>query len=302
MTRRTPLPSHLRGAAFRTDEAGFHGASVSRLRAADLQRPFHGVRSYGLDPDDLIDRCWAYEPLLRPGEAFSHETAARLYRLPLPSQGADLHVTAPTGIERARSKGVVGHELAGVIPIRLHVGLPVIAPALAWCQLATRLTLSDLVAVGDAIVTGTRTRGNRKPPLGTLVDLHRLATWWGRRRGARRLAQALPLVRIGAESRPETHLRLLLVKSGLPEPLLNDATVLLNGQVLHPDLKYVAWRFVLEYQGDDHRANRRVWQEDVRRKRAFERAGWRVVEVTSDDLYVDATGLLARIAELIATA
>ncbi|WP_448810671.1 hypothetical protein [Agromyces bauzanensis] len=302
MTRRTSLPSHLRGAAFRTGETGFHEASAGRLRALDLQRPFHGVRSSGLDLDDLIDRCWAYEPLLRPGEAFSHETAARLYGLPLPSEGADLHVTAPTGLERARSEGVAGHELAGVIPIRLHLGLPVVVPALAWCQLATGLAVPDLVALGDAIVTGPRMRRTRKPALGTPADLQRLATWWGRRRGSRKLARALPLVRIGAESRPETHVRLLLLRSGLPEPLLNDATVLLDGQVLHPDLKYVAWRIVLEFQGDDHRTNRRVWQEDVRRKRAFERAGWRVVEVTSDDLYVDSTSLLARIRELIASA
>ncbi|GAA4371857.1 hypothetical protein [Agromyces bauzanensis] len=76
-------------------------------------------------------------------------------------------------------------------------------------------------------------------------------------------------MRIGAESRPETHLRLLLVTSGLPEPLLNDPTSLLDGEVLHPDLKYVQWR---------------------------------IVEVTSDDLHVDSSSLPARIRELIATA
>jgi hypothetical protein len=326
VTRQKPLPAHVRGGAFRVSQTAFHQSSAGRLRAADLQRPFHGVRSSGLDLGALIDHCHAYEPLLRPGEAFSHETAAHLYGLPLPSEVPQrpgvpkstdgpppgtaapsqpeppkLHVTAPDGIERARSKGVAGHELTGPIPIRFHLGLPLVAPARLWCQLATRLTLRDLVAVGDAIVTGARTGRKREAALATVADLQDAVRWWGRRRGARRLARALPLVRVGAESRPETHLRLLLVDAGLPEPLVNHPTVLLDGAVRHPDLAYVQWRIVIEYQGDDHRLNRRVWQEDVRRKRAFERAGWQVVEVTSDDIFVDSTSLVARLHELIAT-
>lgn len=300
MPRSSPLPPYLHGAAFRTADREFHLLSASRLRGADLQRPFHGVRATGFDLADALDRCRAYLPRLRPGEAFSHQTAATLFGLPLPRklQGAAVHVTAPPGLERARARGVVGHESASPVPIVLVHGLPVVDPAVAWCQLAMLLRPADLIAMGDALVTGPRRRRVRAVGLVTLDDLATAVRRWGRRRGARRLAAALPRVRVGAESPAETELRLLLVDHGFPEPIPNDPTELAHGEVLHPDLKLRGWRTVLEYQGDRHRVDRRRWQEDIRRKRAFATAGWHVVEVTADDLYVDATSLLARLRAL----
>jgi hypothetical protein len=286
-------------------DRGFHESTPSRLRASDLQRPFTGVRAIGLDLTVLLERCQAYEPLPRPGEAFSHETAARLYGLPLPDDRVEplpIEVTSPPGVARARSNGVRGHVASVALPLVVHAGLPLVAAAYVWCQLAGGLPVSDLVAVGDAIVTGKRRGSRRETPLATIFELSEAARAWGSRRGARALANALTWVRVGAESRPETHLRLLLVDAGLPEPVPNNPTVLAGGEVLHPDLKYPQWRIVFEYQGDRHRTDRGRWQEDIRRKRAFEGAGWRVIEVTSDDLYVDSVGLLARVHQLIASA
>ncbi|HEU4756011.1 MAG TPA: hypothetical protein VFS72_05060, partial [Agromyces sp.] len=81
MTRRASLAAHLHGAAFRVRDREFHGASRGRLVASDIQRPFTGVRSLGLDLEDVSARCRAYEPLLRSGEAFSHYTAAAVLGL-----------------------------------------------------------------------------------------------------------------------------------------------------------------------------------------------------------------------------
>src|SRR5690606_13203975 len=93
----------------------FHNASRGRLRANDMQRPFTGARSVGLDLADVVGRCRAYEPLLRTGEAFSHATAAALLRLPLPDEPVEVHVLALPGATRARGRGVVGH-VASVAP------------------------------------------------------------------------------------------------------------------------------------------------------------------------------------------
>ena len=300
MTRRAPLPAYLAAAAFRVRDDEFHGASACRLRAADVQRPFRGVRSHGLDLTDLVDRCRAYEPLLRPGEAFSHATAAALLGLPVADEAHEIHVTASAGLQRARTKGVVGHDSSGWLPIVSCMGLPVVAPTHTWCQLGALLEQRDLVAVGDAIVTGPRRGVDRAPGLATVAELGDAVSEWGSRRGARALSAALPLVRIGAESRPETHTRLLLIDDGLPEPLPNHPTPMVDGRVLHPDLKYLEWRIVLEYLGDRHRRDRRRWQEDVRRRREFETAGWRVVDVTADDVFVDSSSLIARVRALLA--
>src|SRR5690606_32982261 len=59
MTARRPLPYYLTQSAFATARADEFGVSRSRMRASDLQTPFRGVRSVGLDLDDLVHRCRA---------------------------------------------------------------------------------------------------------------------------------------------------------------------------------------------------------------------------------------------------
>lgn len=301
VTRRSPLPPYLSGASFHVADRAFHGASRNRLVAADMQRPFTAVRSVGLDLADVVERCRAYEPLLRPGEAFSHLTAAELFGVPTPGTSHALHLLAPPGATRARGRGVVGHEASVAVPIVLHRDLPVVAPAHVWCQLASTLSPYDLIAVGDAIVTGRRRGVVRAPALASSRDLGSAVEAWGSRRGARALASALPRVRVGAESRRETHTRLVLVDAGLPEPIPNPPVRLANGDVRHPDLAYVQWRIAFEYLGDRHRADRSRWQGDVRRRREFERIGWRVIDVTADDLGPARPEFLASVRGLLAT-
>ena len=96
----------------------------------------------------------------------------------------------------------------------------------------------------------------------------------------------------------ETRARLAFLEAGLPEPELN-ATV--HG----PDGHFLArvdflWRgagVVVEYEGDQHRTDRRQWQNDIARVRLLEESGLRVVRVTSLDLF-DASRLRALVAML----
>ena len=67
-------------------------------------------------------------------------------------------------------------------------------------------------------------------------------------------------------------------------------------------MKWPEWRILLEYEGDGHRTDRAAWQRDIRRKRDFEAAGWVVIRVTSDDLFVDRAGFIARVREFVAIA
>ena len=300
MTRRAPLAPHLTGAAFHVRERDFHRASRGRLRASDVQRPFTAVRSMGLDLSDAASLCRAYEPLLRPGEAFTHATAAALFHLPLPENDDALHVLAPPGVARARGRGVVGHATSGTAPVVLHDGLPVVAPAHLWCQLANELSVYDLVALGDAIVTEPRRGEVRTAALATRDELRDAAARWGRRRGSRTIVAALPRIRAGAESPKETHLRLTLVDAGLPEPVPNRPVRLPSGRVVHPDLAYPEQRIALEYLGDTHRTNRRRWQDDVRRRRELAAAGWWVVEVTAEDLEANRAEFIAGVRDLLA--
>lgn len=265
-----------------------------------MQRPFTGVRAVGLDLESVSDRALAYSPLLREGDAFSHATAAALYGLPLPDLTTEVHIISQPGVSRARTRGVVGHEASERFAVVARDALPVVAPELAWCQLAGSLSRDDLVAVGDAIVSGHRlTGGGRSAPLSTIDELASAVRVWGRRRGARTLASALPLIRTGVDSRPESLTRLCVIDAGFPEPLVNDPTSVARGRVLHPDLKWRRWRTLLEYEGDGHRTDRRRWKHDLARKGDFEAAGWIVIRVTSDDLFVDRAAFIARVRGVI---
>ena len=299
--RRAPLPSELRGFAILTSSGGEFGLQRSRLRRVDLEHPFHCVSSIEIDVSTVAGLCRAYEPLLLPGQFFSHVTAALLYGAPLPfdidTGRLDVAVLDPRTPPRGR--GVRAHRVTGV-EVLLRDGMAVAAPADAWCQLAPLLRREDLVAVGDNLVTGRRVRGIRGPALATVAQLRGAAFRHRGKRGARTASWALERVRSGVDSRPETRLRLLLVSAGLPEPELDLTVDVGDGLLLHPDLTYSQWQVVLEYEGDIHRTDPAVWRRDIERRELYEAAGWRVIRVTADNVFREPELFLARVRRILA--
>lgn len=294
MTKRTPVAKALIGLPIPARDVEQLGIPRSRLRAADVSMPFRGVHVVGADASALRARAEALAELLRPGDAFSHTTGAALLGAPLPRfRDLRIHVTSSEA-NRMRRPGVVGHRAAH-LPLTLHLGLPIVAPAHLFAQLGTMLGHDDLVAVGDFLVTPDR---RSKTP--ALVYPHELdAAIRPGARGAARARSALRDVRVGAESPMETRLRLLLMRSGLPEPLLNPP-VRVGARVLHPDILYPAWRVPIEYEGDQHRTDARRWRDDIRRGECFADGGWRVVRVTKDDVLKEPEQLLARVCRTLA--
>lgn len=218
---RVPLPEDLGRRAFTTAEGVRAGLGTGRLRGPDLLRPFHGVRAVD-EASDLAARCRSYLPRLRPGQSFSHGTAAEIWGVPLPTvndRSTPLHVSSFAPQRPPRTRGVIGHELRRdrVAPL-VRDGLPVADPITTWLQLAASpgLALDDLVAAGDHLVLDpvVLDPGDPRPfvSLDELLD----AVQAFRGRGRRRAMEAAPLVRPGAESRPESLLRLLLVRSDCP--------------------------------------------------------------------------------------
>jgi hypothetical protein len=115
-------------------------------------------------------------------------------------------------------------------------------------------------------------------------------------RGKRTAARALELVRPGAESRPETLLRLLLVDDGLPEAELNVAVYGKDGEFLaRVDMLYRAFRVVVEYDGDQHRTDQRQFDRDMGRLDDLAAQGWRVVRVGARSLYRDPQDAVNRV-------
>lgn len=202
--------------------------------------------------------------------------------MPLPwtmRRNVGLHVSARLGDPAPRARGVIGHRGESVAGQLLEVGgLRVPAHEVVWCQLATELSVIQLVAVGDYLLGGVH-------PISTIARLTDAAESWSPRRGVASLRQALPAVRSGVDSPKETELRLFVVSMGLPEPLVNRRYYDARGRYLgRADLSWPAWRIVFEYEGDHHRTDRETFRRDLARRDRFESAGWSVIRVTHDDL------------------
>lgn len=279
MSRRSPLPPSLVGAPFTTSTAQMLGLSRSRLRAADISAPFRGVRMPVELAGDRDARIAALALRLPDGAAFSHSTAALVLGIPLPasSQASPaLHVSVIEPARSVRIRGVIGHQLKPMPEASVVVaGTPLLAPEVVWTQLAAGLSVADLVAAGDALLTA-----------GLTID--RLEAAVDRRPGLRGITTAraaLALVRVGSRSRPETHGRLLFRAAGLPEPEINGVIRDRHGAVIAlGDLVWRAYRQVWEYEGDHHRTDRRQFRHDVIRRERVEDEGWRLMRSTAPDL------------------
>ncbi|MFT4029252.1 MAG: hypothetical protein QM675_05195 [Protaetiibacter sp.] len=301
MARRpADIPEEVRGLVIRSADAPQWGISTGRMRRPDIVRPFHGIAAFDFDPDELRDRCRAYAPLLLPEQCFSHVTALALFGAPLPRwcDAEPLHLAVLFPRTPPRGTGVRGHSLRK-LEVTTRAAHPVSEAAFAWCQSAGLLGREDLVAAGDALVTGQRIRGVRTEGVTTLSRLGEVASLLRGSPGAAKVAWALPRIRSGVDSRPESLLRLLVVRARLPEPAVDFAVTVAGGLVLHADLAFVRERVVLDYEGDVHRVDRATWLRDLQRRELLEDAGYRVIRVTAADLFVDPAAFLARLRRIL---
>lgn len=288
---RTPLPADHRQHPFLARD----GVTPSRVRAGDLDR-IHGVRVVrGAGPLTPVDRCRMLALRLRDDAVFSHTTAALLYGAPLDlrwERSPRIHVTVPADEASPHARTVHGHHAP--IPsedvAEVH-GLRVTTAGRTWCDLAGMLDVADLVAVGDFLI-------HHRGPLTTIRELTRRVQRMTGRRGVRSAREAVTLLHDRAESRPESHLRVILVRAGL-HPEINHVLVdTETGKEVRPDFLLREENLILEYQGDYHRT-RDQWRKDMTRRSQFEAQGRRVMELNADDLR-DPAELVGRIHALIA--
>jgi hypothetical protein len=288
MTRPRPLPESLLTSPFSREDALDLGVPPGRLRALDLHRPFRGIRTAEA-ATDVRALCRAYAPIMSPDQLFSHVTAARLYGFPLPrrlERQKQLDVWAES--VQAKDTGVIGHR-SRWLPSRIVEGLPVVDPVHVLVQLADLLGRDDLTAVGDYLV-------QRKEPLATLSRIKEVVFESKGVRGIRALRLAAADVRTGTDSPMETKLRLVIVRGGLPEPVIGHTITTADGAFVGtPDLAYVAQRIAIEYEGDIHRVDRLTFANDIERRERMQEEDWYVIRVISGHLYPNPAWLLSRI-------
>jgi hypothetical protein len=303
-----PLPPLLSARPFHVHEAFAHDITPSRLRAADLEQPFPGVRVAKTLPATLENWFRACSLALPDNAAFSHLTAAQLWHIPLPrryEQTLPLHVTTPNEQRPLRLSQVSGHRGRSALATHSIRGLPVCSPVDTWLGLARWLTCDELVAAADylicdplAEVAATIVPGHRRP-LATQDQLAQAVADGSRMIGIRQLRAALPLIRPGVESPRETQLRLMMLRAGLPEPEINTAVFDSAGRLLGVlDLFLRAFRVGIEYEGAHHRGPEQ-FAADLRRYERFTASGILVVRIDAPAMRDDGAEAVARITDAL---
>lgn len=277
------------GNSFRVRDAHVAGLARGALRSVHLAAPFHGVRSL-TEPASVHERARAYAVKMRADAAFTGVTAARLWGAPLPADlpSDRLDVTTPHHGPRPLGRGVNGtqHEPSSVDVVEVG-GLRLLTPASTWVALGRVLSMPDLVAVGDYLVTPSF--GDPRPALSDPTELRRTLNLC-RRLGAAGLRQALDLVQVGALSRPESLSRVLFATAGLPPALPN----LRVSPLLMFDIAWPEWRVAFDYHGEHHRSATQH-ARDVGRLDVARQEGWALVQGTKSDLFEHPFDLIGRI-------
>lgn len=290
------LPRPYLGIPFAASDALAEGIPRHRLRARDVESPFQGVRAPVGSKADLVALCSAYRARAGDDEFFSHVTAARLWKLPVPGNlerrlEIDSSVFVPSHPPQAR--GVIGHRISHVVPLRRVRGFPVAPPIETWIQLGSVLS-------GDALVVATDGVLRRKNRLATVDELWFALSMAHHRPGLQALAAALREARAGTDSPQETKSRLIIVRAGLPEPIVGFTVYNGRGEFVGtPDLAYPQYRIAMEYEGDGHRTDTRVFNDDIERAELFQDAEWRYLRITRDHVN-NPHRLVSRIAAALA--
>jgi hypothetical protein len=168
-------------------------------------------------------------------------------------------------------------------------------PARTWLDLARIVPLEDLVAVGDQLVRQPRPGLElRAESWSSVPELRRMLFRHPRLQGIVKARAAVELIRAGADSAPETFLRLALTDAGLPEPELQ--VRIIPGDPYSPaaDLGYRRHRVAIQYDGAHH-LTREQQSRDNRRDECFHAAGWKYFKFNGDDLAQDFRGAVSKI-------
>ncbi|MFS0854123.1 endonuclease domain-containing protein [Microbacterium sp. 179-I 3D4 NHS] len=269
--------------------------SEKRLRATDLERPFHGTRSrIGLTH---LQRLALLLDAL-PDHAFAcGASAALLWGLPLPMHVEEdarsrPHIGVPRDATRIRRAGVSGHRLeVSDDDIVVVEGMRTLRPTRLWIDVSAVLALPSLLALTDALLSV-------RHPLATMDELASAQRRFAGRRGAKKRGRVHELADGRAESPRESMVRLILVEAGLPAPECNVEIWDGDRFVARVDMLYRLRRLVIEYDGDHHR-DPDQWSRDQIRRAELEALGYRVTVVTRRD-FDDPAALVRRIRRLLA--
>jgi len=198
-------------------------------------------------------------------------TACVLWDLPVPAMSQRAHVCSARHVRRNE---LLAHRRSVDGSIDLD-GIAVTTPVQTFIDVGLEVGAGWHLAIGDAMV---------QKGLLTADELRQMVIALPSTRGISAARRTAALVRSGSESPMESILRWAILAAGLPEPAVNARVLDDGGWLARVDLSYPAQRIAIEYQGDQHRSDKRQWHGDISRTRGLQTAGWQVIFASADDI------------------
>jgi hypothetical protein len=245
----------------------------------------HGVYAVVAAPVTWEQRVLACVLAGPAGTVGSHFSAAAIHEYPdVLREG--LEVTVPpgtqpriTGVRIHRPQWLPAHD------VQVVRGLPVTSYARTLVDCTGRMSLGQIARALDAGLVQRKT---------TLWSVERSLAPLGAAPGRHpaKLRLLLTERRVGAdaaESRPEIRILQVLARGGLPTPA-QQHWVRIGRERFRLDFAYPAEKVAIEYDGWSAHSSRTSFDNDRRRDRLLQLAGWTVLRITSrtpDDELVD---------------
>ncbi|MDR0284840.1 MAG: DUF559 domain-containing protein [Propionibacteriaceae bacterium] len=245
----------------------------------------HMPRMAGLDPYQMrrmqfltrvsaVMEVYSYRDVVLYGP-----TALQVLRVELPSGLEDwerCHLLVRRETYRPERRGVVTHSTTrDWSRWPKSRGWPLLHPVDHWLQL--RGSDDELIQAGDALL-------RRHNPLLTVDEFRARVDELAGTPGSRAARRVLKWIVPGTDSLYETRTRLVLVRAGLPEPVVNHLVICPSGKTYYLDMAYVDEHIAIEYDGAGHVESREHMEYDALRRRHLQDEGWLVITVTAQQL------------------
>ncbi|MGW1060246.1 endonuclease domain-containing protein [Micromonospora rubida] len=288
MARIPRRPAELVGQVFFARDAVRRGLlSKNDLRSSAWRQVLHNVYADARIEITHLTRCRAAASwLFPPGCAVAGRSAVAVLGGPTPGPHEPVEVLVHPSSRFGPLAGLLIHVAEWREgEVRLIDGMSVTTGARTCWDLACWLDTVEAVALIDTLLHNQ------------VVHSADLTAYLARRRGqrgARKFAEALSLVDAGAESLPESRLRVRLVRAGLPQPVTQHV-VTRNGRfVARVDLAWPDLKVAVEYDGLWHH-DPDQFHRDRKRLNHLLGDGWIVLHVTSKRMKEDFDGVLTEI-------
>jgi hypothetical protein len=175
---------------------------------------------------------------------------------------------SPHGI-RTHREPIDGDE------IELVAGVPVTSPARTVLDFGCWYPTMTAVAGIDALARAAVIKAG---------DVELLVHKYKGRKGIAKARQAIDLLDAGAQSPKESWLRVVLIQAGLPRPQTQIPVFDEVGDAIaYLDMGWQDVKVAVEYDGEQHRLDRRQYTWDVKRSELLQRLGWIVIRVVAGD-------------------